>query len=494
MQDGIIKGTGNSRYLKSVANFLSLYPTYEAFAAALIAGELPIDLNGINEAGWQQLATALNKANLLSDETAAALGDVNTPDEAFMALVDKAGTIRLTMRTDLGDKWLLANGAIIDRTEYPQLSQLIPATLERPWENVSLDRPSEIRGIAYINGYYIAYGSFWDADDETAAGLCYSTSLEGPWTTVITWKYQGSSTNNRIFRIIYANGYYVAVGSGHGINPTGKIAYSESLDGPWTAVNINGQGGHYITDVIYVNDTYIAVGYMSAAINICYATDVRYWTGVLAYQHNYAIQGFPCLIYEDGMYYILAGLSTGGSNYVGYCLGSSSYTSTFTYKYGLAGIPTRFIRINDQDVILTYVRTGAPRVAKASVKTSLSTPTETAKALWQTDGSYDEIPHDLIYANGYYIAVGQHWDGNSYVGRLAYASSLDGPWTYVDFDTTDNQQVLMGVMSSGNDIAVVGTIYSNSGTEHMNLWKANNMVLPEISLTDDAYTYIKAKE
>ncbi len=83
MQDGIIKGTGNSRYLKSVANFLSLYPNYEAFAAALIAGELPIDLNGINEAGWQQLATALNKANLLSDETAAALGDVNTPDEAL---------------------------------------------------------------------------------------------------------------------------------------------------------------------------------------------------------------------------------------------------------------------------------------------------------------------------------------------------------------------------------------------------------------------------
>lgn len=53
VQDGIIKGTGNSRYLKSVANFLSLYPNYEAFAAALIAGELPIDLNGINEAGWQ---------------------------------------------------------------------------------------------------------------------------------------------------------------------------------------------------------------------------------------------------------------------------------------------------------------------------------------------------------------------------------------------------------------------------------------------------------
>lgn len=74
MQDGILKGTGNSRYLKSVASFLSLYPTYEDFAQALIEGTLPIDLNGINEAGWAQLGTALTAGNLLSDATAEKLG------------------------------------------------------------------------------------------------------------------------------------------------------------------------------------------------------------------------------------------------------------------------------------------------------------------------------------------------------------------------------------------------------------------------------------
>lgn len=86
MQDGIIKGTGNSRYLKSISNFLTQYPTYQDFVAALVAGTLPIDLNGINETGWDQLGTALNKANLLSDETATALGLSNTavPDDAFM--------------------------------------------------------------------------------------------------------------------------------------------------------------------------------------------------------------------------------------------------------------------------------------------------------------------------------------------------------------------------------------------------------------------------
>lgn len=97
MQDGIIKGVGNSRFLKSVPAFLTLYPTYEAFAEALIAGTLPVDLNGINEAGWTQLGTALNKANLLSDETEVFLfgaGENRSVNEAFYAL---GGKIQLIM-------------------------------------------------------------------------------------------------------------------------------------------------------------------------------------------------------------------------------------------------------------------------------------------------------------------------------------------------------------------------------------------------------------
>lgn len=88
MKDSIIKNTGNSRYLKSVENFLSVYPTYESFAAALQAGTFPIDLNGINKAGFQQVGDSLGKANLLKDATAAALGlsADNVPDDALQVL------------------------------------------------------------------------------------------------------------------------------------------------------------------------------------------------------------------------------------------------------------------------------------------------------------------------------------------------------------------------------------------------------------------------
>lgn len=91
MLDAIPNGTGNSRYLKSVSDFLSKYPTHEALADALVAGTLPIDLNGFNPGGWAQEGTPLDKANLLTDATAAlmGLGDEATPNEMFAALANR---------------------------------------------------------------------------------------------------------------------------------------------------------------------------------------------------------------------------------------------------------------------------------------------------------------------------------------------------------------------------------------------------------------------
>lgn len=92
MQDGTIMGTGNSRYLKSISGFLSLYPTYESFAQALAAGTLPIDWNGKNPDGWAQQGTPLNKANLLTDATAAlvGLGDESSVNDMLAVLANKA--------------------------------------------------------------------------------------------------------------------------------------------------------------------------------------------------------------------------------------------------------------------------------------------------------------------------------------------------------------------------------------------------------------------
>ena len=86
MKDTVIKETGNSRFLRSsVAEDI----TFGEFIALLRAGQLPIDLAGINEGGVDVLGTALNKTNLLRDETEAfVFGNAadRTIDETFLRL------------------------------------------------------------------------------------------------------------------------------------------------------------------------------------------------------------------------------------------------------------------------------------------------------------------------------------------------------------------------------------------------------------------------
>lgn len=102
MKDSVIKGNGNSRYLKSSLEGIT---TWEQFRAALAAGTLPVDLNGINPEGFQQLGDPFNKVTLLKDSTAAllGLGTDAVPDDAFVALVLGQGVYGYRVRVQLAD-------------------------------------------------------------------------------------------------------------------------------------------------------------------------------------------------------------------------------------------------------------------------------------------------------------------------------------------------------------------------------------------------------
>lgn len=82
MIDGIIKADGTSRLMRA-----NLPATYEEFKAQAAAGTLPLDVL-FNEAGWSQLPTFLNKANLLKDATANVFGlNANAvPNDVLVAI------------------------------------------------------------------------------------------------------------------------------------------------------------------------------------------------------------------------------------------------------------------------------------------------------------------------------------------------------------------------------------------------------------------------
>ena len=113
MKDLVPKGTGNSRFLRSVSNFLSLYPDYEAFVAALVDGTLPIDLAGINTNGVTQVGTPLTKANLLTDATATALGLSGDPtvNDALYALSQKGSPAECHVYADAGTTVTMTKGS-----------------------------------------------------------------------------------------------------------------------------------------------------------------------------------------------------------------------------------------------------------------------------------------------------------------------------------------------------------------------------------------------
>ena len=117
MQDAIMKGNGNSRYLKTVEEALSLYPTYEDFLQAMIAGTFPVDFNGINKDGWTQLGTPLNKANLLSDTVISTLGlstgANSTPNDAFNVLAN-VGNVHVWRKTVVAEEEVPAGYKLVD--------------------------------------------------------------------------------------------------------------------------------------------------------------------------------------------------------------------------------------------------------------------------------------------------------------------------------------------------------------------------------------------
>lgn len=120
MIDSVLKGTGNSRFLKSAV------PAGTSWADALAmlqAGTFPIDFNGINTEGFQQVGTPLNKANLLKDATAAQIGlpPSTTPDGMFQAL-GNTGELHVWRKTVKNAEDIPAGytlGEVQNVTKYP---------------------------------------------------------------------------------------------------------------------------------------------------------------------------------------------------------------------------------------------------------------------------------------------------------------------------------------------------------------------------------------
>lgn len=97
MKDLVTNGNGNSRFLRSA---IPAGTTWEEALALFRAGQFPIDLNGLNQAGISQAGSAYSKANVLPDALCNSLGITSStaePKDAWNALLQKTNTVQANL-------------------------------------------------------------------------------------------------------------------------------------------------------------------------------------------------------------------------------------------------------------------------------------------------------------------------------------------------------------------------------------------------------------
>ena len=243
MQDGVPKGEGNSRLLKSAAGLIP--ESYAAFRDLLTGAGVPIDFL-INELGWNALGTLLNKANLLTDATATKLGmalAAATPNEALMALDSRwriGDVLFTTVNPDA--RWLLANGAPFNGVNYPELAAVRPAEMLGPWRSVTLAVGAS--DVLDSNTYQI--GGYFFVFPRGPAGT--GGSVTGAVSTNLTsWSYPnilGSTSANGLVQADGAddNSIQAALYDNYRTSSTGiwywYLPYATSPAGPWSVATV----------------------------------------------------------------------------------------------------------------------------------------------------------------------------------------------------------------------------------------------------------------
>lgn len=181
---------------------------------------------------------------LLSPESKEKLGitgDGATVANAFTGIVNNGagfavGDTLTTRRQNLGDKWLLCNGATVQAEQYPELSQLFQdIDLTKSGTFTSVDTGSSYSNNTIQNKRYKKVGDYWVITGNTSRGVqhlfaCYSaTPKDSSSWQPLTISVAGIA--RPIKDVCYYQGKYVAV--------RGDLAiyYSDTIDGTYTAVN-----------------------------------------------------------------------------------------------------------------------------------------------------------------------------------------------------------------------------------------------------------------
>ena len=375
----------------------------------------------------------------------------------------KVGDTLTTIRTDLGDKWLLCNGESVSAAEYPELCNTLA------WSPVHGDVTEiadfsgySVLAYKYLNGYHL-----YVLHKSNTLYIAYSQSFDGVWTINAV---RSNSRSCSGVDIAYGNGYYViscsmdhnydsypgvfvlystsldgswslnqlvadsesAYGTtacyGHGywcVQCSGKVYYATSLSGAWTSKNVakSNNGGYRLS---FVCDYFVF-------------TETDLGSAVIYYTQN------PSANWTAKYFGVEYSSDQGSVGFIGEVNGEIVIVSSEYDTYGYVGYRYRLLTGNSLDGTFTKKTIATPYVG-------------------------------IVYQNGVYIG---------FTGQALHMSA--------DLFTTitdDSGGEISGIGFDEMNI-ILGSLFLAGKTNKF--FKSDGYSVPVVSI-DGAYTYIKAKE
>lgn len=297
------------------------------------------------------------------------------------------GTTRVS-----GTSYKINNGkALIGGTAY-DISFMLPPDVVNVWSG-EYQSYVYLNCIAYGNGYWVV-GGYNHTDSGYVAQIAYSRSLDGPWTLKTLWTSTVAKSGNTINAITYSNGYWVATGlCRNNSGSSARIAYATSPGGTWTTKDIWSNSA--------TRATFNSIG------TIYFDSSSKYWV-------------------VGGCY------DTGSNNYARIAY-TTSLNGTWTTKdlwnnnYGAS--VNCIIHANNYWVLGGQNR-GSSKGATLAYCTTLS-GTWTIKYMWGEKSQRSDSIKSIAYNGNYWVVGGcyTHVDSSGSYGMIAYATSPGASWT-----------------------------------------------------------------
>lgn len=238
--------------------------------------------------------------------------------EAAENAIEPVGTIKATVRTDLGDKWLLCNGDKVDSAEYPELYNYLQSKVNTEFvtskeQSVSTFGPTQsasIRSAKVLGDYFVFFISEWD---QRTQWYIYYVKKDDPNKTV--HKVEAPTINGTaVSNGSYVNGQILLFASHEDFIDSSQKSFtlkSTTDFEDFTDVTITLDSTPYY-DSCVTGITYNGNQYLIAIMRYNYDTQYLYYSDSLAGTFNFASNsqitgGATTLITSvDGYFVIIA--------------------------------------------------------------------------------------------------------------------------------------------------------------------------------------------